>query len=331
MFSQIVKQIFPNSYVDSNALDYPWTSAGWPVRLPDRKECRFEQRDYFVVLNLQDMLTQGTGGIIELDTIHNHFCDWADMDRVIVVVWPQRIKYEWPDHSFKIVEFSTHQYATWQQYKKYESQLREAFDVKHKNFEYNYVCMNRHDKPHRRIVYDRLRASGMAGNCSLQSRGYELAYPNKPFEDYEAEYDNCANLISLDANFNSALFNIITESQYSEPHGIITEKTFNAIVAGMPFAVIGHQLALEDIKCLGFATFDNVFDEEYDIMDNHSRIDAVINLHPKFINERMSVDDMWEIYEYCSERIIYNREYFFNNFGSDQLSSFQKQLLKIWH
>lgn len=331
MFSSEVKKIFPNSYVDSNALDYPWTSAGWPVRLPAKSECRFEQRDFYVVLNLQDMLTQDAKGIVELREIHNHFVDWADLSRVIVCIWPQRIKNIWPDDSIQIVEFSTHQYATWQQYKHNEKLLREAFDVKHKNFEYNFVCMNRHDKPHRRIAYSRLRAYGMSGNCSLQSKGYELAYPNKPFEDYEAEYDNCANLISLDANFNSALFNIITESQYVEEFGIVSEKTFNAIVAGQPFAVIGHQLALEDIKCLGFVTYDNVFDEEYDHADNISRIDYLINKHPKLIQSHMHIDDMWEVHDYCADRINFNRDYFFAEFGPMLLDRFQKQLLEIWH
>lgn len=331
MFTQTVKQIFPNSYVDSNALDYPWTPAGWPVRLPDPSQCRFENKDFYVVLNLQDMLTQDAKGIVELRLIHDHFVDWADMNRVIVVIWPQRIKHIWPENSFKIIEFSTHQYATWQQYKANETLLRETFAEKHKQFEYNFVCMNRHDKPHRRIAYSRLRAYGMAANCSLQSKGYELAYPNKPFEDYEHEYDNCANLISLDANFNSALFNIITESQYVEEFGIVSEKTFNAIVAGQPFAVIGHQLALEDIKCLGFATYDNVFDEEYDHAENISRIDTLINTHPKLIQSKMSLDDMWQVYDYCRERIEYNRDYFFNNFGPDQHRRFQRQLLMAWH
>lgn len=331
MFTQTVKQIFPNSYVDSNALDYPWSPAGWPVKLPAKSECRFEQRDFYVILNLQDMLTQDDKGIVELRRIHDYFVDWADMSRIIVVVWPQRIKNIWPVTSFNIIEFSTHQYATWCQYKQNEQLLRETFAEKHKNFEYNFVCMNRHDKPHRRIAYSRLRAYGMAANCSLQSKGYELAYPNKPFEDYEAQYDNCANLISLDANFNTALFNIITESQYTEEFGIVSEKTFNAIVAGQPFAVIGHQQLLEDIKCLGFVTYDNVFDEEYDLLNNSSRIDALINLHPKLIQSKMTLDDMWSIYDHCKERIQYNRDYFFEKFGPEQFDLFQKQLLNIWH
>lgn len=330
MFKQTVQQIFPNSYVDSNALGYPWTPAGWPVQLPTKEQCRFDQPNFYVVLNLQDMLTQTANGISELTQIHNHFATWADMSRVIVVVWPQRLPEVWPKDSFQIVEFSTHQYATWQQYKANEALLRETFAEKHKQFEYNFVCMNRHDKPHRRIAYSRLRAYGMSANCSLQSKGYELAYPNKLYEDYEHEYNNCDNLLSLDANFNTALFNIITESQYAEQYGIVTEKTFNAIVAGQPFAVIGHQLCLEDIKCLGFVTYDTVFDEEYDLLDNQSRIDTLIHCHPKLIQKHMSLDDMWQVYDYCREKIEYNRDYFFNNFGPDQFDSFQKQLLTLW-
>ena len=330
MFIETVRKFFPNSIIIDAALTFPITENGWNVELPSRAECRFNEPDFYVVINLQDMLTQDQGTIVELRTIHNHFLEWADLNRVIVCVWPQRVKDVWPQ-SMQIVEFSTFQYTTWQQYKANEELLRETFDLSKKDWHYNFVCMNRHDKPHRRIAYSKLRAYGMAGNCSLQSEGYQLAYPNKTFEDYEAEYDNCANLLSLDANLNSALFNIITESQYAEQYGIISEKTFNAIVAGQPFAVIGHQLALEDIKCLGFVTYDNVFDEEYDHADNTSRIDYLINRHPKLIQSRMHIDDMWDVYDYCADRIKFNRDYFFNEFGPNLLSEFQKQLLEIWH
>ena len=330
MFIETVRKFFPNSIIIDAALAFPITKNGWNVKLPSRTECRFDQPDFYVVLNLQDMLTQDTDGIVELRTIHNHFAGWADLSRVIVCVWPQRIKDFWPK-SLHIVEFSTFQYNTWKQYKDNEELLRNTFDLSKKDWQHNFVCMNRHDKPHRRIAYSKLSSYGSVGNCSLQSKGYELAYPNKPFEDYEAEYDNFANLTSLDANLNSALFNIITESQYIEQHGIISEKTFNAIVAGQPFAVIGHQLALEDIKTLGFVTYDNVFDETYDHADNSNRIHELINKHPKLLQSHMHIDDMWEVYDYCADRINFNRDYFFAEFGPKLLDSFQKQLLEIWH
>ena len=61
---------------------------------------------------------------------------------------------------------------------------------------------------------------------------------------------------------------IISESQFTEQFGIISEKTFNAIVAGHPFLMCGHQHALENIRHYGFVTYNYLFDEAYDDLDN---------------------------------------------------------------
>ena len=45
----------------------------------------------------------------------------------------------------------------------------------------------------------------------------------------------------------------------------------------------------------------------------------------------MHIDDMWEVYDYCPDRINHNRDYFFAEFGPMLLDRFQKQLLEIWH
>ena len=331
MFTKIIKQFFPNSIVLDAALKYPITPRGWSVDIPGPYLCRFNEPDFWLILNLQDMLTANPREFpAELMQIHKFYESWADLSRIIVVTWPIGIMAEWPNTSFHIIEFSTHQYETWAQYKKEEDTIREVFADEHKNFEFNFVCMNRIAKPHRKIAYNKLKLY-KAGNCSLQSEGKTLAYSNLDFQKYEDQYSNLKNLLSLQKNFNTALLSIITETQYYEQFGIITEKTFNAIVAGHPFLVIGHQGILQQIQQLGFKTYNNMFEEGYDIIDNNDRIDTLIESNASYIKHKMRSMDMISCDEYLRDRIDYNRNFFFDEFGPKQLKRFEQQLLNIWH
>ena len=270
MLTKTIRQIFPNSLIVDAALKFPVTPTGWEVDCPGPNECRFYEKDFYLVLNLQDMLCSPDGGDfpIELERIHATYNQpWADLSRIVVVVWPKNLAEAWNKlDSFHVVEFSTHQYSMWETYKQVEDGLREAFSVK--TYEDNFLCMNRIDKIHRRALYGALQ--DCPGNISYQHLGVELKYPGFSFAEYQTHYDNLMNLLSLKKNFNTSALSVIGESQYKEKYGIVTEKTFNAIVAGHPFIVIGHKGILEDIKAYGFKTFD-IFNEGYDSADDLNR------------------------------------------------------------
>lgn len=324
-----VKQIFPNSLIIDAALKYPVTKNGWEVECPGPEECRFDESDFYLILNLQDMLSMNDGDLfpIELERINATYAGWADLSRIIVVVWPIGLAEDWNKQaSFNVVEFSTHQYETWEAYKLAEYQLRTEF--KHREFEDNFLCMNRIDKWHRRAVYELLQ--DQPGNLSYQQSGKELKYPGWNYSEYDRHYDNLSNLFTLKDNFNTSLFSVVTESQYFERYGIVTEKTFNAIVAGHPFIMIGHQGALDDIKSLGFKTYDMFFDEKYDAVSNKFRAGSALNDNWSFLENKMTQRQMYEILDYCQATIDYNRDYFFDGFGKHLHDKFQQQLLKIW-
>ena len=61
MFTQTLKQFFPNSLILDAALKFPITPEGWEVTMPDQTECRFHEKDFWLILNLQDMLTGKPG------------------------------------------------------------------------------------------------------------------------------------------------------------------------------------------------------------------------------------------------------------------------------
>tara|TARA_B100001057_G_scaffold397280_1_gene407380 strand:- start:1023 stop:2054 length:1032 start_codon:yes stop_codon:yes gene_type:complete len=335
-WTTVVREIFPCADILDSALEYPITSTGWDISSPQTViECNFDDPDYHLFVNLQDMLDGK-----ELISLHNHFKDNGfPMHRISVLVWPRGIQQILPEHSFNIIQFSSHQYETWCSYKDNEDVLRDAFSADKKDFKYNFVCPQRIYKPHRAALHSVLKQYRHA-NISLQSKGIELAYSNLTFDQYEQQYDNLVNLLAMKKNYNTAAFSIISESQYHEQYGIITEKTFNSIVAGIPFLLVAHQGAVQHVQQYGFQTFggvsdgDNrwgsVFDETYDELDNQIRIKDMIESNSSYIKEPLTRTEMRRLVEDCQGITDYNRDYFFNQFGDQLISELRMDLLDIW-
>jgi hypothetical protein len=331
MLTKLVKQVFPHSTIIDAALKFPITKDGWEVDMPDEDECNFDNPEWRLVLNLQDMLTFDHDDDVprELLTIQAFYQEWADLNRIIVVIWPVGIGNRWPQDSFHCIEFSTHQYETWESYKGSEDVLRKIFSRTNKDMQDNFVCMNRIQKPHRKITASRLDIY-KTGNISLQSAGRELKYPSPSYDEYNVHYDNLINLYGLSENFNSSFFSVVTESQYAEPYGIITEKTFNAIVAGHPFLMVGHKGCLDDLRSYGFKTYPMIFDEEYQHLPNADRIDHMIEMNEHWFVQKLNATDIFEWDMETSEVVDYNLNFFFDDFGNEQVSWLRKQLLNAW-
>jgi hypothetical protein len=48
----------------------------------------------------------------------------------------------------------------------------------------------------------------------------------------------------------------------------VSEKTYKPILMGHPFLIFGNTFTLNYLKKLGYETFDNKFNEEYDSCEN---------------------------------------------------------------
>ena len=332
-WTSIVREVFPHAEILDAALKYPITDFGWDVHVPRNTTfCDFENPEYRLIINLQDMLTdfhKDSKWPSELVKLEQHFKkNNFPLEKIIVVVWPLGIKKDWPKDSFHLIEFSSHQYETWCSYKDAEDVLREAFSPEHKDFEFNFVCPQRIYKPHRAALQNSL--DDRLGNISLQTKGIELKYSNLTVQEYDDTYDNLANLLAMRKNYNTALFTIVSESQYTEEYGIISEKTFNAIVAGHPFLMCAHRLALENIRHYGFQTYNYIFDEMYDELDNVVRMKDMININYHFTKERLSAVEMQKIWEDVRGIADFNRNYYFEQFGYMLIDELRMDLLNLW-
>ena len=305
MWQQTIRKYFPDAVIYDAALKFPITATGWEVEFPDKVD-----KPTFLVL--QDMLTWESGSRwpSELERI----AKWAiaknvDQSKLFVLIWNYDLAEHWNEQNpgmFRCIQFSTFQYNLWEQYKKSHTLIVNRFlSTGHKH---NALCLNRVDKPHRRSTISYLRRFREV-NLSDLHNGRTPYYPAQSYDEYD--YDNLKNLFSLQQNYLTSRFSIITESQYAEPRGIITEKTFNAIVALHPFVIIGTAGSLKEIQRLGFKTFPEYFDESYDQYPSSVRLDRVLGMNQI---RKFRPDD--GIKEICR----YNRDYFFNAFG-DKLCS----------
>jgi hypothetical protein len=69
----------------------------------------------------------------------------------------------------------------------------------------------------------------------------------------------------LDDYYNQIFCELVCETFFTGKTFMMTEKTMRPIIQRRPFVVQGPKFYLENLKTLGFKTFDTWWDESYDI------------------------------------------------------------------
>lgn len=72
--------------------------------------------------------------------------------------------------------------------------------------------------------------------------------------------------------YNKSCYSIVSETYYDNSFSFYTEKTVKALLASRLFVMIAGQYYLRNLRQLGFQTFSNIIDENYDnIEDDETR------------------------------------------------------------
>jgi hypothetical protein len=99
---------------------------------------------------------------------------------------------------------------------------------------------------------------------------------------------------------------VIETTEELPPNGIpfVTEKSFKPIALQHPFQIHGAPGTLQYIQEQGFVTYDNLFDESYDLLAGDDRVQKIQqNLH-QFKQEPYTPNTL--------DRIEHNRARFFD-------------------
>ena len=110
------------------------------------------------------------------------------------------------------------------------------------------------------------------------NRTVERDNPVDIVEEDKQYHDNSYFSVVNETNFYHALQTPIPPISMFHTDGVfISEKLYKPIAYRHPFIVVALPKTLEYIRKCGYKTFDGIFDESYDLIeDDHERMDAVI-------------------------------------------------------
>ena len=124
----------------------------------------------------------------------------------------------------------------------------------------------------------------------------------KPEPDNESNHDSTDKPFILTAGVN-----IVSETVFDYPKKFITEKTMQAILNNRPFVIIGPSGTLEYLRSKGLKTFDHIFDESYDlIQDPNQRLEAIMNLVKKI--SAYPISDIKQMVSKATDVILHNHD-----------------------
>lgn len=77
--------------------------------------------------------------------------------------------------------------------------------------------------------------------------------------------------------YNSAYFNLVVETDTDYQHSFFpTEKVSKAILCGIPFVIFSTPHFLKNLQQLGFTTYNDLWDESYDLEPDYQKRSAMI-------------------------------------------------------
>jgi hypothetical protein len=124
-----------------------------------------------------------------------------------------------------------------------------------------------------------------------------------------------------------AFLHVVSETVFDYPHVFITEKTFKPIVYKRPFVLLAPIGSLQNLKDLGFQTFQDFWDESYDCIPNpEQRLLAVSDIVTTICS--MTIDELKNLCVSMQDVLNYNFSHYFENFKQNMLDSFEQECEK---
>jgi hypothetical protein len=262
--------------------------AGWPLVLP---KTEFTEKT-LVIVHFPDFITlRADGSCVELEQVEKFY--GTNANQVLVTYWTHDLD-KFYNGPLNLIRFSNHNLGT-------SIELRDRFDEwKHildRPRTYAWQCLNGRICAHRQIAANLLKSF----DNGWLSLGMEIPLPTHPYNGYPG-CENDDNFIALDYIYGSTAVNIVTETQFFQHTGIVTEKTFHAWMAEQIPIIIGHKGIVEHCRQMGFDMFDDLVDNSYDTVDGANRITAAIERNRYLIQGKIDLAPY-------KQRLQRNREY----------------------
>jgi len=197
------------------------------------------------------------------------------------------------------------------------------------------------EKPHRTFVYDSVINNKLNDQFVLSYYGKTNQWidtvdtntiVDKRFTSfnrtmYEGIETGFSQIIPIDI-YNQTAYSIIAETNYDNSFSFFTEKTAKPIISRRLFVPFSGQYFLNNLKKVGFKTFDIVIDESFDQIENYNErwkmaFEQVIKLTK--MNQREVLDSIQPILEH-NYNLLVNTNWF--NQEVNEILNKIKQLTK---
>ena len=252
---------------------------GWPLNLPVTE---FTPRT-LVILHFNDFITFRDGRWLELEAIERFYGKHSN--QVLVTHWTADLDkhYHGP---LNLIKFSNHNYDICNEF---AAKFNEWRHILTQPRTHAWQCLNgRICRNRSQVAYTLKNWNDANGWLSL---GTEIPLPA---HDYSHLFgcENYPNFLGLGYVYSSAAVNIVTETQYFDPTGIVTEKTLMAFAAEQIPIVIGHPGIVEHCRRMGFDMFDDLVDTSYDSISNDQgleRADQALTRNRDLIQGRVDL------------------------------------------
>jgi len=216
-------------------------------------------------------------------------------------------------------------------------EFKSTKDIKRKS---NFLCLNRRMRPHRLATLcvmneqDLIKDNEVSFQFTIDKNTpyyVNTIFDNKKYKKHYSDYKELVNMkykyvdypITLDGEnginhgygFENAkpyldtYFSVVTETEFSNPTGYVSEKLWKPISFFQPFILVGSPGSLKFIKEFGFKTFDGFIDESYD--DEYDSIKRFEIIEKEIIRlGKMSKQKIHDWYWSMEEILIHNFELF---------------------
>jgi hypothetical protein len=284
-YNSVIQDAFPKYEIYPSILVMPDINSRWELSLPNT--------DKDIVLHAQDYLNIAKNGTLpELLEIEKKYSQ-----NVVIVHWNHNLKdiyngtlklVEFPTHSFEFVQDLKNRYKDWEY-------------INNKTNTMNFMCLNGRVRPHRSLIYNYLKDMPNSVVTMFDQSNCDLPL----YKDYD--FDNADNFVKLSKVYQQCPVNVVVETMYYEPRGIISEKTLDAF-AGLQLPIlIGHRGIVANARQYGFDMFDDIIDHSYSDMLNDTRWKAAIDLNMHLLNGDFDYDAL-------IPRLKKNQEYLLNGY-----------------
>jgi len=177
-----------------------------------------------------------------------------------------------------------------------------------------FICMNNVAHDHRIKTIDCLVKNDLLkhGLISWHRNTNKFKYWNEEITTLPSEKNEFFQSI-LPKELNSCLVNVITESTTEDYLIDVSEKTIHAILAGLPFIIIGCPGLHRKLEELGFKLYTELFNYDFDnIKDDNERIENIVFQLKKLKDKNYNV-----LFDRVKDKVIRNRQNLFRIIEKD--------------